>query len=294
MHVVDTLWKPEEGGYSSGLLVWNEEKEVEFHQLNPGDKISWSIEGPRRCIGRRDSEHQLIPCPNEQQITNRRKCPDCALLDEVDPCVRCTGERCTASRERFERCKSSPYVVYLALFGQGIVKVGVSSAARFLTRWVEQGADYAAIIAKTVGGDTARRLESEIGKDPCVAKAISGSKKKASLLEVLDCGEACRVIESFRSSIECADCLDDIEVIDLQRYYKLDGLDAAPSSVLPSSSSIAGQQLFGTVLGMKGPLLVTFIGHSYSVINLKKLIGYKIETGIRSPIKAQAGLLDFI
>lgn len=294
MHMVDTLWKPEGSGYRSGLLVWNEEKAIEFHQLRPGDKISWFIEGPRRCIGRRDSEHQFLPCPNEQQVTNRRKCPECALLDALDPCVRCTGERCTAGKERFERCKSSPYVVYLSLFGQGIVKVGVSSAARFLTRWVEQGADYAAIIAKTVGGDTARRLEFEIGKDPSVAKAISGSKKKASLLETLEYDQASRVIDTVRSSIECDNCLDNIEVIELQRYYKLDQLDALPISGLSSSSSIAGQQLLGTVLGMKGPLLVTFIGHSYSVINLKKLIGYKIDTGIRNPMKAQAGLLDFI
>lgn len=294
MHVVDILWKPEGSGYRSGLLVWNEEKEIEFHQLNSGDKISWSIEGPRRCIGRRDSEHQFLPCPNEQQVTNRRKCPECALLDALDPCVRCTGERCTAIKERFEKCKSSPYVVYLSLFGQESVKVGVSSAARFLTRWIEQGADYAAIIAEAVGGDTARRLESEIGRDPSVAKAVSGSRKKASLLETLEYDEATRVITSLRSSIECADCLDDIEVIDLQQYYKLDELDAAPSSGLSSSSSIAGQQLLGTVLGMKGSLLVTFIGHSYMVINLKKLIGYNIETGIRNPIKAQAGLLDFI
>ena len=53
-------------------------------------------------------------------------------------------------------------------------------------------------------------------------------------------------------------------------------------------------ELYRDVMGMKGSLLITSIGHAYRVISLKRLIGYTLEEGIFAPVESQSALLDFI
>ncbi len=294
MHIVDVVWKPNKNGFISGLNYWDENHELSFLELAPKTEISWTVNGPRRCIGRRNDYRELVHCPFNSLVVKGKKCSECSDMDGFDPCIRCTGLACNASPFRYKECESSDYVLYLAYFSDGSLKVGVSSSHRVRTRWVEQGADYACIIAHVIGGDKARRLEYQIGKSKGVRMAVSGSTKANSILSSPSFASAEHAFRDLLRDINCSECDTGPEVVDLSPHYHLEELEAEPATWPDRSKPIVGQQTQGTILGMKGSLLVTYIGHAYRIISLKKFVGYTIENGIDRPVISQTGLLDFI
>ncbi len=293
MHVVDVTWKPTGDGFLHGLTYWDGTA-LAFLPLRPGDEIAWTIKEPRCCIGRRDENKEWVRCPSSNIVLKKAKCSECQEADGFDSCIRCTGFTCNASRSRFARCESSKYVVYLAFFADGSLKVGVSSEGRELTRWVEQGADFAAVVARVIGGHIARRLEHDLGKVHGIKMAIPLSRKVNSLLNNPSYSDAETAFYEFLERANCELCLKSIEVIDLRKYYHLQDLDAEPSQWPDNRVPLSGQQIIGTVLGMKGNILVTYIGHAFLSILLKKLIGYALDDKVGRPIHSQTGLLDFI
>ncbi len=294
MHIVSVKWKEKGEGFSSGLTIRKENDKLEFLQLKPGDQLAWTITGPKRCIGRVIEKRRMIACPLNSLVLKGTKCQECSALDTFDPCIRCTGFQCLADSLRREECRESDYIIYLAVFNNGDLKVGVSSKKRVRIRWVEQGADFAGVLTEIRDGKAARKLEHEIGKHPSVTLAVSGYQKKNSLLKSLGFDEAHLIVNNFLSSISSQFLYDDVVLDNLSSHYNLHSLDAEPLPWPQKNQSIIDHQLLGEVVGMKGALLVTRIGHAYRVISLKRLIGYNIEEGISDPIDTQSGLLDFI
>lgn len=294
MHIVDAAWKKAGKGFDSGIRFWNDEKKLSYLTLSPGMEIAWTIRGPRRCIGRYDEYRSMISCPLNSLVVKEKKCNECRSLDGFDPCIRCTGSLCKASPQRYQDCKSSGYAVYLAYFSDGSLKVGVSSVQRATIRWLEQGADFATIIANVVGGDSARKLEQELGKNHGVKLAVSGTTKANSILSKPSQEVAEHAFREFLDQVNCETCTEELKITNLSRYYHLNELDTKPEYWPDRNAPLVGQQITGTIMGMKGALLITYIGHSYRIISLKRLVGYTLETSIDKPIIAQTGLLDFI
>ena len=156
MQVMNVLWRPmSEGSYESGLRVWSDETDApEFIPLPSGYEVAWTIHGPKRCIGSIDTNGVPVRCP-ENSLVRRgmRRCGPCSAMDEMDPCIRCDGRSCNASDSRKDKCLSIRYAVYLAVFNDNTLKIGVSSKSRVVTRWVEQGADFGGIIPDLNGLD---------------------------------------------------------------------------------------------------------------------------------------------
>ena len=294
MHIVRVTWKPEGTGFHSGFTIRKSDSKLEFHSLEKGMQIAWTVKGPKLCIGRVSEKRHLIACPLNSIVLKWSKCLECSALDTFDPCIRCTGHQCLADSIRRGECESSDYIVYLALFSDGTLKVGVSSKRRPRVRWVEQGADYAGILTEIRDGKVARRIEHDIGKHPAVALAVSGYQKKNSLMTSLHHEAANQIVADFLGSLPDDSQFKEVELEDLTTHYSLGELDADPLPWPEGTQSVVDQQLLGDVMGMKGALLVTGIGHAYRVISLKKLIGYTIEEGINTHINSQSGLLDFI
>ncbi len=294
MHIVGVTWKPESTGFRSGLTIRNSDSKLEFLDLEKGMQIAWSVTGPKLCIGRVAEERRLIACPLNSMVLKGSKCQECSALDTFDPCIRCTGHQCLADSLRRGECESSDYIVYLAIFSNGNLKVGVSSKRRARVRWVEQGADYAGVLTEIEDGKAARRIEHDIGKHPAVTLAISGHQKMNALLTSLNHEAANQIVADLLASLPNDSQFDKVVLDDLTTHYSLDELDADPLPWPEDSQSVVDQQLLGAVMGMKGALLVTRIGHAYRVVSLKKLIGYTIEEGINTNINSQSGLLDFI
>lgn len=294
MHVVGITWKPSSNGFQSGLTYRDEEKQLHFLELKKGNQIAWTIEGPKYCIGRVIEDRRLIACPLNSIVLKGKKCQECSALDTFDPCIRCTGYQCLADSLRRSECRSSEYIIYLAVFSNGTLKVGVSSKHRARIRWVEQGADYACVLTEVIDGKKARKIEYDIGKHPAVLTAVSGQQKRNALLSHLTEDDATRIIEDFVSLLPDDEYNSHLSLENLTSYYSLEDLDAEPIPWLDRNQSVVDQQLFGTILGMKGALLVTQIGHSYRILSLKRLVGYTLKEGISKPIDSQSGLLDYI
>ncbi|MHA1927408.1 MAG: DUF2797 domain-containing protein [Candidatus Thorarchaeota archaeon] len=294
MHIVRINWKSEGESFTPGLVVWHKDApELDFEELKIGDDISWTIRGPRKCIGRRLTEKEFVRCPSDNVIQcGQIKCSSCNDFDYFDPCVRCTGDVCHATAERYEVCNKTPYVVYAAIFNNGLLKVGVSTTKRVLTRWVEQGADYAGILVNVIGGKKARQIEHELGTHPGIATSVTGRQKQEMLTSELSLQAAYDLLHPLKDLHSLIE--RDLELKDLSGFYGISKMDTEPHKWFTTVQQVPGLQIAGEIIGMKGSLLITKISGAFYVISLKSILGYTIDCESDVTIVTQSGLLDFI
>ncbi|MEV6316787.1 DUF2797 domain-containing protein [Streptomyces sp. NPDC051776] len=98
---------------------------------SPGESVAFVVEGGRVCTGVLRGGRRTL-CPAAAPVPARStggQCPDCARLDR---------SQSVAADTRAD--DSRPYRVYLAWFGPGLLKVGITAAARGAARLLEQGA----------------------------------------------------------------------------------------------------------------------------------------------------------
>jgi hypothetical protein len=98
----------------------------------PASPVSWVFRGPRQCtgvwtgVGRR-------PCPAAAEIPadgTDAQCPACAAADR--------GRQ--IARDAVPGDDGREYLLYLAWFGPGLLKIGLTAASRGRDRLLEQGA----------------------------------------------------------------------------------------------------------------------------------------------------------
>ena len=297
MQVADITWRMKnEAQFESGLRIWREgEQTPRFLPLPPGKKISWEIRGPKRCIGSINESGMLVPCPENSIILDSgQKCGPCSAGDIADPCIRCDGRRCDAVDARKFQCESTDYVVYAVVFNDKTLKVGVSSKARALTRWVEQGADYAGVLREISGGRTARRVEDRIGKQQGVTKQVRSERKTRALMDYLNLQEAQALVHDFAERASHLELNPNVALQDLSSFYSLNKLKTQPAIWRKRSQPIDGRTIVGTIEGMKGSLMVTSIDSSLLVVDLKQIVGYSINQDSDITMMTQTGLMDFL
>jgi hypothetical protein len=297
MQVMRTLWRPTgPDTFESGLRIWPDESDTpEFLTLPSEYDVEWTIIGPKRCIGYLDSQGIPVRCP-ENSLVRRgmRRCGPCSAMDEMDQCIRCDGGYCRASEERKKRCLSTEYAVYLAVFNDGTLKIGVSSRSRVETRWVEQGADYGGVIGIIEGGLRARQIEHKLGARSDVKKQVRAERKAMHLLKPMSRERAQDIAQGFLDTVKEKEIESEIALQDLSNHYHIDSLNAEPQRWRSGRTPVKDLQLTGRVVGMKGSLLVTRIGSAFTVANLSELIGYSIDDASEVRMTAQTGLLDFL
>ncbi|WP_043270289.1 DUF2797 domain-containing protein [Streptomyces sp. CT34] len=99
--------------------------------LPAGKELAFAALGVRRCLGVRRGGRWIV-CPYGAEIDGavaKDQCARCARLDRS----RSVAADTMADDPR-------PYAVYLAYFGPGLLKVGITAAERGAARLVEQGA----------------------------------------------------------------------------------------------------------------------------------------------------------
>ncbi|MBN2230636.1 MAG: DUF2797 domain-containing protein [Candidatus Thorarchaeota archaeon] len=296
MHIADVTWREKENGtFESGLTVWiQSDEEPAFLPLLPGRKISWEIRGPKRCIGNINTTGHLIRCPENSIILDSgQKCGPCQAVDFADPCIRCDGRRCDAIEARRLQCDVTDYVVYGVIFNDRTLKVGVSSKRRALTRWVEQGADFASILREISGGRTARRVEDRIGRQQGVTKQVRSERKIRALRDKLKIEDVNSILTEFANHTSHLDISSDPQIFDLSDYYSLKDLDTQPKPWRKRSEPIDGKTIIGEIVGMKGSLLVTRIDSSFLVVDLRQIIGFTIDMESDITMVTQTGIMDF-
>ncbi|TFG07111.1 DUF2797 domain-containing protein [Candidatus Thorarchaeota archaeon] len=304
MHVLDVKWfLGDDGLYRHGIQAWIDEAERPVTRvLERGETITWTLVGPRRCIGYRDGKGRLQKCPERSFVKRgQKRCGPCSAMDLYDECVFCDGSICRASPERRDHCRNTNYSVYAVVFGDGTLKVGVSVRNRLLTRWLEQGADFGAVLAEIQDGKIARRIEHRLSQDKNAAKAVRFGRKVDALTTTMDLAEAERRVQAIHDNAVLSGIIGvsgseqrDLGVESLDPYYGLPKIESVPGIWPEGRVKLQGQQVLGEVIGMKGPLLVVETGRIVTAINLKKLVGYTLDEEREVNYFSQSSLLEHL
>ncbi|MGY5136420.1 DUF2797 domain-containing protein [Streptomyces nigrescens] len=209
--------------------------------LPAGKRLAFAAQGERLCLGVWRAGRWIV-------------CPYGAVLDGAsakDQCARCAQlDRSRSVAADTMADDPRPYGVYLAYFGPGLLKVGITAAERGPARLVEQGAVAYAWLGR---GPlmAARRAEALLGSALSVPDRFAKAAKRAARgalppvperaaeLAQLHC--AARKLPGWPETLEPVEfaCADHTELF---------GLDRIPGEVAELGGMTPGAEIVGEVL----------------------------------------------
>lgn len=203
-----------------------------------GQHIGWELAGPRRCIGVYDRrERRRRPCPAGQLVENERQCD---LCQQSDP------GRLVARGQAPAGFENETFVLYLAWFGHGLHKVGITAEERGTERLCEQAALSYCLVA--AGAFSAvRRAETLLSGTGIAPERITSRTKQAAWWEVASAGErAVRLAELHEAATEAIRTIAGLRLVEFQAVdlRPLFGLERE----LPSRYDLVAAVEPGTVL----------------------------------------------
>lgn len=240
-------------------LGWSKGAERRVSVLSYGTGLGFRALGERHCVGARGNA-----CPLGAVVSVRStggRCPECARLDRAHS---------VAADTLLDDPRT--YRVYLAWFGPGLVKVGITREERGGARLREQGA-----VAYTWLGRgplmAARRTEEVLRAALGVPDRIPYAKKRGVRSRLP--GEQERlaeVVESYGRAValqgrgwpESLEPLP-LEVVDHVRIF---GLDRAPAATRSVSELVDGSVVAGRLVAAAGPDLHLAAGGDGGVVVL--------------------------
>ncbi|OVE84790.1 DUF2797 domain-containing protein [Natronolimnobius baerhuensis] len=234
----------EPSGRGSALVLTTADDDgFERQTLEAGTSLSYTL-GERHCAGVIDGEEH-IAC-------DRPSAPYCEFHTSTWVCARCTGTCLKDEMDCYE-----DHAVYIAAFGPDTFKVGVTKLWRLETRLREQGADRAAHIHTVSNGRIARELEAELATR--LTDRVRTGPKIASLASPVDLEAWERTLESLETDV-------------LERFSFEYGLDLETQPVAETLAS-------GTVVGVKGRVLVLERAGTTYAVDMRDLVGYELADG---------------
>lgn len=245
-------------GEGTPTLLSREESGVEPLELGKKEDISFSER--RACIGYRAPEGYHA-CRNS--AIHIRQCPTCSALDMARAYT--VGDF-TGYPELYEQAKKEEYALYLAGFGEDIVKCGVTRKERFSERMREQGADFGCVVASFSGPDAIYGAEAALQSRFSFSNAVRLEQKMRRLVFDRAAGweNFCSSVEMVRSS----GCLPDFSPSPLdfsQHYPRLHSPQRADS-------------VLGEILGAKGEILLfRSEGGREFAVNMRAAVGLFFE-----------------
>ncbi|MCX8194811.1 MAG: DUF2797 domain-containing protein [Candidatus Micrarchaeota archaeon] len=240
------------------VIHWKE-WEIGELELSKSEEIDFS--GRKACIGWRSPEG-YHPCPNF--AINVQQCPTCSRRDVSRAYT--VGDF-SGYPQLYEEAKREEYCLYLAGFGEDIVKCGVTRRERFEERMREQGADFGAIVAVYLGPDEIYRAEEQLQARFGFANAVRMAEKIDRLS--FDREKARRNFAAVVEMVRNSEVLPEFEprVIDFSPSY-------------PVLGSVPRQAYFikGRIMGAKGEILLfkSAEGQVFAV-NMRRKVGAFFE-----------------
>lgn len=217
-----------EGGRVSPLVV--------------GRELGFRAEGARRCVGARGNA-----CPVGAEVPGRvtgARCPECARLDRAHSVAADT----IADDPR-------TYRVYLAWFGPGMVKVGITAEERGPARLLEQGA----VVFSWLGRGplmAARRTEELLRRALGVPDRILYADKRAVRSALPGPAErVAEVAELHGRALGLSGWAESLEPIGFAAvdHTELFGLEGLPPATAVVRELSAGGTVGGTLVAAVGP-----------------------------------------
>ncbi|MFJ3769421.1 DUF2797 domain-containing protein [Streptomyces sp. NPDC090082] len=252
--------------------------------LTYGQRLAFRAVGVRRCPGARGN-----PCPLEAVVPGRAtggRCPECARLDRAHSVAADT----MADDPR-------PYRVYLAWFGPGMGKVGITGEARGEARLLEQGA----VAFSWLGRGplmAARRTEEVLRQALGVPDRVPYERKRAARHALPPAPERAREVEElYRRARAVGGWTETLEPLEFAARdhagaFGLDGLPALDGTV---TELVGGGVVTGRLLAAAGPDLHLLVPDGRCLVLDTRLMGGWIleaageEDGLSVPVTAAAG-----
>ncbi|MFF8381156.1 DUF2797 domain-containing protein [Streptomyces sp. NPDC015661] len=210
--------------------------------LTYGQRLAFRAVGVRRCPGARGN-----PCPLEAVVPGRTtggRCPECARLDRAH----------SVAADTFLD-DPQPYRVYLAWFGPGMTKVGITAEARGEARLLEQGA----VAFSWLGRGplmAARRTEEVLRQALGVPDRVAYERKRAARHALPSAVDRAREVEElYRRAREVGGWTETLEPLEFAardhvEAFHLDGLPPLDGTV---AELVGGGVVTGRLLAAAGP-----------------------------------------
>ncbi|WP_340377779.1 DUF2797 domain-containing protein [Streptomyces sp. SS7] len=236
--------------------------------LSRGKRVAFAVVegGVRGCVGARGHA-----CPVRAAVSARStgaRCEECARLDRAHS-VAADG---TADDPR-------PYRVYLAWFGPGLVKVGITAAGRGPARLLEQGA----VCFSWLGSGplmAARRTEELLRAALRVPDRIPYAEKRAVRARLpRDLEERVREIREVHGrAVDLPQWPESLtrapfEAVDHLRVF---GLDTAPAARGEVTELVEGAVVSGELVAAAGPDLHLAGGEGVIVLDTRLMRGWEL------------------
>jgi len=229
----------------------------------------------RFCTGRHDLDlGRSSPCPIRATLADDalEQCSACFVATGFNPAFY-NAQQVSAQQRRRNR---QPHVVYLASFGVGALKVGMTHANRGLSRLLEQGARAGAVIASLEDADRARELEAYIATCFDVAESVRASRKRHLLGAPFSASfvraELARKIESIaaaRSEVNPRP-----EILELDRYYAGSRGFEGSFTDLSDTDPLA---ISGRCTAMIGDILVAAQGTQRFMLSVGNMVARRVR-----------------
>jgi hypothetical protein len=226
----------------------------------------------RFCVGWRDiTNGERHTCPDAQTVDKKyEQCAACQKRTGFNPAFYNT----TAVSSQQEARNLEPHILYLAYFGDGIIKVGISHAARGNSRLLEQGARSALILETFPSAHIARQYEAKIAALPGIAETVLIRKKIAVLSNPYSQDDAEAKLQATRhdAEVELKAGFTDNPVVHFDDRFFPHGTPSLTATYDASSHHL----ISGKVSGTLGSLLFCEQQDTQIFLALKKYVGYHV------------------
>jgi len=285
---------PREGGYLFVHVGFSKEEKPTLFLQNGEEIISFQPdEGPltltfdtkeRFCSGWYDMKSGIsYVCPDHSIVDKKfDNCPACQQRTGFNPAF----YHATSVSAQQEERNLEPHLLYLAHFGEGIVKVGISHAARNRSRLLEQGARSATILETFPTAHIARQYEAQIAALPGIVETLQVQRKIKTLTEKYDNSKARNELLATKERIEktIGKTFSQTEVQAFDSVYFPKGSPKLEDAFNTSDLNM----ISGKSIGMLGSFLFCLQQDTPVFLSLKKYIGYPVtlsfaETNIALP-----------
>lgn len=251
------------------------QKDGSFFDLQPlGRNLTLQFDTQQRqCIGWRDiTNGDRNVCPGISQLDGKyEQCQACQERTGFNPAF----YHATSVSAQQEARNQEPHILYLARFGKGVIKVGISYAKRERSRLLEQGARDAIILDTFPSAHIARQYEAKIAAMPGIAETLQLRKKLALLEQAYDHNEGMKELETAKQTIEeiLKVSFNATDNINLDPVFFPNGAPDLSESFNTSEQNI----LTGAVKGSLGSLLFCEYNDTSVYLPIKKYVGYPVK-----------------
>ncbi|TGB10417.1 DUF2797 domain-containing protein, partial [Streptomyces sp. MZ04] len=229
--------------------------------------VGFRVGGPRRCVGARGN-----PCPDAAVVAGKAtqaRCAECARLDRAHSVAADT----IADDPR-------TYRVYLAWFGPGMVKVGITREERGAARLLEQGA----VAFGWLGRGplmAARRTEELLRVALKVPDRISYARKRAVRAALPGVEERRAEVERMYGFAVALDGWPEslerlpADVVDHGEAFGVERLSGVPGHAV--TELVDGGVVSGELVAVAGPDLCLDDAGRLVVLDSRLLRGWRLE-----------------